>query len=38
MAIDRADHDFGDDIPRVSPRFGIELTTEMGSALARTLE
>jgi hypothetical protein len=38
MAMDRTDHDYGDDIPRVSPRFGIELTAEMGSALARALE
>lgn len=38
MAIDRTDHDYGDDIPRVSPRFGFELTPEMGRALAPALE
>ena len=37
MAIDRTDHDYGDDIPRVSPRFGFELTPEMGRALAPAL-
>jgi hypothetical protein len=38
MAMDRTDHDYGDDIPRVSPRFGFELTPEMGRALAPALE
>jgi hypothetical protein len=38
MAIDRTDHDYGDNIPRVSPRFGFELTSEMGRALAPALE
>ena len=38
MAIDRTDHDYGDDIPRVSPRFGFELTPEMGRALAPALD
>jgi hypothetical protein len=38
MAIDRTDHDYGDDIPTTSPRFGIELTSEMGRALAPALE
>jgi hypothetical protein len=38
MAIDRTDHDYGDDIPGVSPRFGFELTPEMGRALAPALE
>jgi hypothetical protein len=38
MAIDRTDHDYGDEIPRVSPRFGFDLTPEMGRALAPALE
>ena len=38
MAIDRTDHDYGDDIPRTSPRFSFELTPEMGRALAPALE
>lgn len=38
MAIDRTDHDYGDDIPRFSPRFGFDLTPEMGRALAPVLE
>jgi hypothetical protein len=38
MAMDRTDHDYGDDIPRVSLRFGFELTPEMGRALAPALE
>jgi hypothetical protein len=38
MAIDRTDHDFGENIPRVSRRFGFELTSEMGRALAPALE
>jgi hypothetical protein len=38
MAIDRTNHDYGDDIPRVSPRFGFDLTPEMGRALAPALE
>ena len=38
MAIDRIDPDYGDDIPRFSPRFGIELTPDMGRALVRALE
>jgi hypothetical protein len=38
MAIDRTDHNYGADIPRVSPRFGFDLTPEMGRALAPALE
>ena len=38
MAIDRTDHDYGYEIPKTSPRFGFELTPEMGRALAPALE
>jgi len=38
MAMDRTDHDYGDQAPRISPRFGIELTPEMSRALAEALE
>ena len=38
MAIDRTDHDYGDEIPRTSARFGFELTPEIGRALAPALE
>jgi hypothetical protein len=38
MTTDRVDYEPGDNIPRISPWFGFELTPDMGRALLRAVE